>query len=247
MLKGKTVVITGANRGIGHAIVERMAEEGADVFACARKETEEFITEMECLAQKYSVDIIPVFFDLMSKDEILRGVQLIKKTKKNIDGLINNAGMVPSRHNFFTMGEDEIEQVLYVNLVRPMELTQYIARLMIRQNKGSIVNFSSIAALDGEPAELEYAISKGGMVSATKNLAIELGHYGVRVNAIAPGLTDTDMGNELDEESACQILQRTILGRKATPTEVANLAVFLVSDLSSYMTGQIIRVDGGMI
>lgn len=247
MLAGKNAVVTGANRGIGRAIVEKLACHGAGIFACARTESATFLKDMDELATKYSVCIQPVFFELEEEEQIKRGVDEIRKSKKSIDILVNNAGMIPVPHNFFMMEMSSMRQVMEVNLVMPMMLTQYISRIMMRQKKGSIINLSSVAAIDGEPAELEYAASKGGWIAATKKLAIELGAYGIRVNAVAPGLIYTDMGNQLSETEEKRILERTILKRKGRPEEIAESVLFLASDHSSYITGQIIRVDGGMI
>ena len=247
MLTGKSAVVTGANRGIGRATVEKLAQNGAGIFACARCETIEFVEDMKALAEKYSVSIMPVFFDLLDEQQVKNGVEAIRKTRKTIDILVNNAGIIPKSHTFFMMEMESMRQVLENNAIMPLMLTQYISRIMMRQKSGSIINIASVAALDGEPAEMEYAVSKGALVAATKKLAIELGAYGIRVNAIAPGLVQTEMGNQLNQQEEKRILERVIMRRKGTPEEIADSILFLASNCSSYITGQVIRVDGGMI
>lgn len=247
MLTGKSAVVTGANRGIGRATVEKLAQNGAGIFACARCETIEFVEDMKALAEKYSVSIMPVFFDLLDEQQVKNGVEGIRKTRKTIDILVNNAGIIPKSHTFFMMEMESMRQVLENNAIMPLMLTQYISRIMMRQKSGSIINIASVAALDGEPAEMEYAVSKGALVAATKKLAIELGAYGIRVNAIAPGLVQTEMGNQLNQQEEKRILERVIMRRKGTPEEIADSILFLASNCSSYITGQVIRVDGGMI
>ena len=202
---------------------------------------------MKALAEKYSVSIMPVFFDLLDEQQVKNGVEAIRKTRKTIDILVNNAGIIPKSHTFFMMEMESMRQVLENNAIMPLMLTQYISRIMMRQKSGSIINIASVAALDGEPAEMEYAVSKGALVAATKKLAIELGAYGIRVNAIAPGLVQTEMGNQLNQQEEKRILERVIMRRKGTSEEIADSILFLASNCSSYITGQVIRVDGGMI
>ena len=141
----------------------------------------------------------------------------------------------------------EIRDEFEVNFFAQMELTQYISRMMIRNKRGSIVNISACAAIDGNTGMLPYVSSKSAVIGSTKRLAIELGMYGIRVNSVAPGLTDTDMASQMEGGLEKDTLRHVILGRKADPEEIANVVAFISSDLASYMTGQIIRVDGGML
>ena len=141
---------------------------------------------------------------------------------------------------------DKVKRVFDVNFFGATILTQYIARLMMRQNSGSIVNVASIAGIDGTPAQYEYAASKAAMIGGTKNLAREFAASNVRVNAVAPGMIDTEMGAQIGTELKEQMLSKIIMNRMGKPEEIANVIAFLASDLSSFMTGQVVRVDGGI-
>ncbi|MDY3908554.1 MAG: SDR family oxidoreductase [Eubacterium sp.] len=246
MLTDKVAVVTGANRGIGRAILMKIAENHGTIIACVRKETDEFIAEIQMLSEKYQVEIHPLTFDLTREEEIKTAAVQMRKLTKKVDILVNNAGMIPEPHSFVMTGANSIRQVMEANFVGPMILTQYVARMMIRNQSGSIINFSSIAALDGEPGELEYVASKGAIASATRKLAIELGEYGIRVNALAPGLIDTAMGGAIDEENEAKLDERRVLKRRGSTEEIAEAVLYLASDKSSYVTGQVLRVDGGM-
>lgn len=246
MLTDKVAVVTGANRGIGRAILMKIAENHGTIIACVRKETDEFIAEIQMLSEKYQVEIHPLTFDLTREEEIKTAAVQMRKLTKKVDILVNNAGMIPEPHSFVMTGANSIRQVMEANFVGPMILTQYVARMMIRNQSGSIINFSSIAALDGEPGELEYVASKGAIASATRKLAIELGEYGIRVNALAPGLIDTAMGGAIDEENEAKLDERRVIKRRGSAEEIAEAVLYLASEKSSYVTGQVIRVDGGM-
>lgn len=246
MLRGKNAIITGARRGIGRATVEVFAQNGANVWACARKEDAAFEADMLQLAKRYDVWIEPVYFELTDEVQMRQAVRQMQKEKKSIDILVNNAGAVAQSTTFTMTSIEKIKEVFDVNFFSQMLLTQYIARLMLRQHSGSIVNLTSIAALDGEPAQLEYVGSKAAIAGATKKLARELGSQGIRVNAVAPGVIDTDMGNQMHPDLMNHMLEKTVLNRLGTPQEIANAIAFLASDLASYITGQVIRVDGGL-
>ncbi len=246
MLKGKNAIVTGARRGIGRAIIEIFAQNGSNIWACARREDDEFAADMRDTAEKYGVSIRPVYFDMESHMEIKNGVQDIVKEKKSIDILVNNAGIIPENRLFSMMSFDSLEKVFAVNFSSAMYLTQLVVRRMTRQNRGNIVNLASAAAVDGYPSQLEYVASKAALIGATRKLALELGESGIRVNAIAPSFTDTDMVKGSGQGLMEEMIQRTALKRLARPEEIAHVAMFLASDLSSYITGQTIRVDGGL-
>ena len=246
LLDNKTAVITGCRRGIGQATLERFAQNGAGVFACVRAVTDDFRARCEQLARENGVFIRPVGFDLASEEEIGRGIREIGAEKMSIDVLVNNAGIVPPKRLFQMTPVGEMEDVFAVNFFAAMRITQSISRMMARRKCGSIVNVSSIAALDGDPGQVEYAASKAAILGATRKLALELGASGIRVNAVAPGLTETDMLQGMEAGLQQRILERTVLKRAAQPQEIADVILFLASDLSSYLTGQILRVDGGM-
>lgn len=247
ILENKNAVITGCNRGIGRAILECFAINGANIWACMRTITDELITTCNELSAKYNVDIKLVELDLSSEDSVKDAAKKIIGDKKPIDILVNNAGMVPESKLFQMSSINYMKEIFEVNFFSQMLFTQYIIRVMTRQKKGSIVNMASIAALDGGPAQIEYVSSKAAIVGATKKLAAELGIYNIRVNAIAPGMTNTDMVKNMREDLYENTLNNVIMKRLAEPVEIANAVMFLASDLSSFITSQVIRVDGGIM
>lgn len=246
MLEGKNALITGARRGIGRATVETFAAFGANVWACARKQDDSFEEDMQRIADKYGVSIWPVYFDVTDEAQIKQAVQIIRKQKVSIDALVNMAGIVEDSTTFQMTSIDKMKHLFDTNFFAVTLLTQYISRLMARQNSGSIVNIASVAGLDGEPAQYEYAASKAAVVGATKHLARELAVNNIRVNAVAPGMIETEMGAKIEENLRDHMLNKIIMGRMGKPCEIANVVAFLASDYASYMTGQIIRVDGGI-
>lgn len=246
LLCGKNVIITGARRGIGRSTVEIFAEHGANIWACARKYDEEFISNMQSIAEKTSVEIWPVFFDVTNEQEVKQAVQMIRIQKISVDALINVAGIADESTSFQMTSMEKMRRVFDVNFFGVTLLTQYVSRLMARNQRGSIVNISSIAGLDGTPAQYEYASSKAAIIGGTRNLAHELASLNIRVNCIAPGIIETDMGAKVEENLKKEILSKVIMKRMGKPYEIANTAVFLASELSSFITGQVIRVDGGI-
>lgn len=246
ILTNKNAIITGARRGIGRATVEVFASQGANVWACARKKDEVFESEMESQAQKFGVQIWPVYFDVTDEDEVKEAIQNIRKNKMSINVLVNAAGIADESTSFHMTPIDKMKHVMDVNFFALSLVSQYVTRIMLRQKSGSVVNIASVAGIDGEPAQYEYVASKAAVIGATKNLARELIKYNIRVNAVAPGMIDTDMGEQISDSIKEEILSKTIMGRTGKPKEIADVIAFLASDMSSYMTGQIIRVDGGM-
>ena len=248
MLKNKNAIITGARRGIGRATVEVFASHGANIWACARAQNDAFEADIRAVAEKYGVTIWPVYFDVTDDAQMKQAVQAIHKQKLNIDVLVNIAGIASAGElaSFPMTAMEKMKRVMDVNLFAVALLTQYVSRLMTRQNSGSIINVASIAGLDGTPAQFEYAASKGAIIAGTKNLARELSKNNIRVNAVAPGMIETEMGAQIDDKLKENVLSKVIMGRMGKPVEIAEVIAFLASDCSSYMTGQIIRVDGGM-
>ncbi len=245
VLKNKSAIITGCRRGIGKATLERFAENGANVFAHARIKDDEFENLCKSYSDKYNVNVIPVYFDLLDENQIKDGIKKIFSMEKNIDILVNNAGIVNDVKLFQMMKINEIKDTFETNFYSQMLITQLVSRKMLINKSGSIINISSCAALDGNTGMLDYVASKAAVIGATKRLAIELGQYGIRVNAVAPGLTDTDMGSMMSDELEKETLSHLIIKRKAKPSEIADSVMFLASDMSSFITGQILRVDGG--
>jgi len=245
LLKEKTAVITGCLQGIGLATLDLFAQNGADIFACCQCETEEFIAHVLELEKKYKVEITPIYFDLSDEDAIKQAVRIIQKAKKPIDILVNIAGM--NRDAIFHMVTmDQLKDTFQINFFSQMLLTQYITKLMLKNKKGSVINISSIAGIDGNIGQLSYAASKAALISATKTLSQELGPKGIRVNAIAPGVIATAMTADLPEEAKTRLMSKSDIKRLGSPEEVANAIIYLASDLSSFVTGQVIRVDGGI-
>lgn len=245
MLKGKTAVITGCLQGIGQETMRVFAENGCNIFACAYKKTVEFEAEVRKLQEKYDVDIMPVYFDMFDNDSIKMAAREIQKAKRPIDILVNIAGI--TRDAIFQMVTmEQMQETFQVNFFSQILLSQYIVKLMLRNGKGSVIFTSSITGMDGNTGQLSYGASKAAIIAAMKTMSEELGPKGIRVNAIAPGVIKTPMTEVLDEKVIEEKLKDSKLHRMGTSEEVSNLILYLASDLSDYVTGQIIRVDGGI-
>ena len=247
MLKGKNALITGTNRGIGKSLLETFAKNGANVWACVRNVDEKFLNHCQEISQRYQVEIKPVAFEMTDDEQMKSAIKNIKAEKINIDVLVNNAGIVPENRLFNMASPSEMYKVFEVNFFSAMKLTQLVTKIMIRQKKGAIVNLASVSALDGEPGQFEYVSSKAALIGATKKLAHELGNFGIRVNAVAPGVVNVGVSESMADDLKNRMADATIMKRLGEPEEVANVVAFLASDLSSYMTGQIVRVDGGLL
>lgn len=245
ILKNKTALITGTNRGIGKAILEDFAKNGANIFAHARLETPEFLALIQRLSSKYNVDIRPVYFDLINDDMMKSAVKEIRSYKCNIDILVNNAGVL---HNssFQMSSEATLREHFDINFFAPFLLTQYVSKIMVKHNFGSIINIASIAALDGREGKAVYAASKAAIIAMSKVIATELGRFGIRSNCLAPGIITTEMVETMPPEAVKEFEMSTSLNRLGTPLEVAELVTFLASDSAKYITGQVIRIDGGL-
>jgi 3-oxoacyl-[acyl-carrier protein] reductase len=245
ILNGKNVIVTGSNRGIGREIVEVLTDYGANIFACSRKYNKDFENEMKLLSEKKNVVIENVYFDLCNQNEVKEGVKQIRASKRIIDGLVNNAGILSDYQSFMMKPIEQVKQCFEVDFFAQMEFTQYISRLMQRNRRGSIVYISSIAAQDGFFSSYDYVACKAAINAAMLQQAREMGESGIRVNAVAPGLVMTDMIKDNNEDNLNSIVPAIMLRRFGTIREVANAVMFLISDLSSYITGQVLRVDGG--
>ena len=244
-LSGKCFVVTGANRGIGKQIVERIVEVGGSVYACMRNVESAYLEWSHNIVKDNDTAIMPIVLDLSSDDSIKKASKEILSGKKAIDGIVNNAGITGPVSMFSMMTMEEIRETFEVNFFGPSFFTQRLLKNMIRNKRGSIVNISSVASLDGEPAQYAYVASKSAVNGATKKLASELASFGIRVNAVCPGMIDTEMGDVIEEQLESKLLNVTALARKGTATEIADIVRFLLSDESSFITGQIIRADGG--
>lgn len=245
-ITGRNAIVTGANRGIGYEIVRLFAKNGANIWACARTKSEDFEKEMQSLSEQCGVWIKPVYFDLMDEQSVKSSIQSIIKEKKNIDILVNNAGM-PYGGLLAMTPMNVLKDVFQVNFFSNVLIMQMVARQMMKQKSGSIINMASIGGIETAPGYLAYGSSKSALIYATKSVSKELGEYGIRVNAIAPGITETGMGNYKSQDEIDAVLKRCSLHRKADPIEIAQCALFLASDDSSFITGQTIIADGGRI
>ncbi len=244
LLEGKTAVITGGSRGIGKGIALRFAAEGANIAITNISDNEEFaaaVSEISALGVKAKgyVSDASVFVDAENViDEIV-------KDFGSVDILVNNAGITRDTL-LMRMTEEQWDQVLTVNLKSVFNLTKAAIRPMMKQKNGSIINMSSVVGVSGNAGQANYSASKAGIIGFTKSVAKELGSRNVRCNAIAPGFILTEMTSRLPEDVKSDWIAKIPLRRGGLPEDVANVALFLASDLSSYVTGQTISVCGGM-
>lgn len=244
MLKGKTAFITGTNRGLGRAFVEEFAKNGANVIAHARKDTQEFVSACAEVSERHGVKVTPVTFDMTDSGGMKRAVRKVISEKTPVNVLVNSAGV--AHGGFFQMTPiSKIREVFDVNFFAHIELTQLLLRWIAKCGNGSIVNIASISGVDLKVGNCAYGVSKAAMIAFTKTLAAECGPMGVRVNAICPGLSATDMGAQMEEKAGREMLARSAMNRLAEPEEIARVAVFLSSDAASFVNGQILSVDGG--
>ena len=246
LLKSKTAVVTGCNKGIGKKILEVFSANGATVFACVRNIDEKFESYLNELKQKFNNQIIPIQFDLNDEKKIKEAADKIITSNKLIDILVNNAAAIHTSIFQMTPGK-KLKELFEVNFFSQTIFTQYILKSMIKNKGGSIVYISSSSALDGNEGRSAYSSAKAAIIAQAKVLSRELGVHNIRVNSIAPGLTNTDMMKKNHQEKIInEMISRISLRRIANPEEIANVVLLLSSDLTSYITGQVIRVDGGM-
>ena len=246
MLAGKNIVVTGCLQGIGKETLRVFAENGANIFACAYKEDEEFKVYCEALAKSNNVEITPVYFDMMDNDSVKEAAKTIQKSKLEIHGLVNIAGI--NKDALFNMVTyQDMLDTFQVNVFSQIILSQYIVKLMQRyKTQGSIVFTSSITALDGNEGQVAYGASKAALIGAMRSMALELGGNGIRVNAVAPGVIATPMTEKLSEQVIEKKTKAMEIPRMGEAREVAETYLYLMSDLSTHVTGQVIRVDGGI-
>ena len=243
MLKEKVIIVTGAGRGIGQAMASVFAQNGAIVYAVdVRKgSVEEWNDEIN---QTSEGEVRPLYFDITDEKETKNAVMQIKKACGHIDGLVNNAG-VEFNELIGMINRENMEKMFSVNVFGTINMLQIVSRIMSRQeNGGSIVNIASMTALRGNRGQLVYSATKGAVVSLTKSAAKELAEKKIRVNAIAPGLTNTEMMKQADPEKLQSRINNICMGRLAEPEDIAKACMFMMSDLSSYVSGQVLAVDG---
>jgi len=244
LLDGKIAVVTGAGRGIGKAIALHLAGAGASVACCGRTLTNVEATVAEIAkggtkAGAYAVDVADA-------GQVGETCEKILKEFGRVDVLVNNAGV--TRDNLLMrMGEEEWDAVLDTNLKGAFHFTKVLSRSMLKQRSGRIINISSIIGLTGNAGQTNYAASKAGLIGFTKSVARELASRGITANAVAPGFIVTDMTSGLGADVQEALKTKIPLGRLGTPHDVANAVLFLASELGSYVTGQVLTVDGGMV
>lgn len=245
LLKGKVALVTGAARGIGKAIAMKLASAGADIAFTDLKEDEIFqetvkeISDMGVVCRGYASNAADF-------EETHKTVEKINKDFGHIDVLVNNAGITRDGL-IMRMSEQQWDMVININLKSAFNFTHALVPIMASQRCGSIINISSIVGMNGNAGQCNYSASKAGMIGLAKSIAKEMGSRGIRANAIAPGFIITAMTNALPEKVREEWNKKIPLRRGGTPEDIANVALFLASDLASYVTGQVIVCDGGMV
>lgn len=244
MLKGKNALVTGSNRGIGRAITELFIQNGANVWACSRTLPPDFDT-LETMAEKRGGWVRPVLFDMTDGEGRRQAIRAVTKEKLPVDILVNNAGR--TEISLFLNNKIEDMRALFeLNFFAQLEIAQLLGKRMITQKSGCIINMSSVVGLEPEAGRVAHGSAKAAFIMATRVMAKELGRFGVRVNAIAPGLmTNREENQTYTPEQIHQFTNETALGHMGTPGDIAQAALFLASDAAAYITGQVLRVDGG--
>ncbi len=239
LLENKICLITGAGKGLGRAALEAFLKEGAFVYAndCAEGCLEEY---------RGHPQVKILYFDVSDGQADKAAVLKIKREKERLDVLVNNAGVMKDAL-IGMVSRPLMEEIFAVNVFGTMELLQLAAKVMIRQKSGSIINLSSIVGITGNPGQLVYSASKGAVISLTKTAAKELGPMGIRVNAIAPGMIDTDMMRSVGEYHLQRHIGHIPCGRLGHPSEIADACVYLASDKASYVNGHILQVDASVL
>lgn len=246
LLSGKVAVVTGVNRGIGLAILNKFASYGSDIYGVVRSLDSNLIETGQKLEEKYQVSIKFFEADFADESQVNLVAKKILAEKRNIDVIVNNIGMAHNLSMFNLIKSSEIKYLFQINFFSAITFSQILVRSMMKSKRGSIVFISSSAAFDGG-ANIDYSASKAAIIGASRRMAVELGKFGIRVNVIAPGLTSTDMGNSMSEKDEKIALSRNVFKRKAEPDEIADVVSFFASDMSRFVTGQVLRVDGGLL
>ena len=245
MLKGKTAIVTGASRGIGRAVALKLASLGANIVLNYRSSEEEAIKVLEEV-KACGVEALKIKADISKIEEVQSMIDTAKEKFGIIDIMVNNAGITKDTL-IMRMKEEDFDSVIKVNLKGVFNCMKCIAPIMLKQKCGRIISLSSVVGLTGNAGQVNYAASKAGVIGMTKSLAKELGSRGITVNAVAPGFIETDMTNGLSDKYKDEYKKAIPLRRLGKPEDVANVIAFLASDMSSYVTGQVINVDGGMV
>jgi len=246
LLEGKTAVITGGSRGIGKGIAEVFAKHGANVaftYSSSSAAAEALATELTALgvkAKAYQSNAA----DFQAAQDLV--TEVLKDFDGKIDILINNAGITKD-NLLMRISEEDFDTVIEVNLKSVFNMTKAVQRTMLKQRQGSIINMSSVVGVKGNAGQTNYAASKAGIIGFSKSVALELGSRSIRCNVVAPGFIETEMTAKLDEKVVDSWRAEIPLKRGGSPEDIANACVYLGSDLSTYVTGQVLNVDGGML
>ncbi len=244
-LDGKVALVTGASRGIGHAIALKLAAAGADVavnYSGSEDAAQATVDAILALGRK----AIKVKANVGSADDVAAMVATVHETFGHIDILVNNAGITRDGL-LMRMKDSDWDDVININLKSIYLVTKAVSKIMMKQRSGKIINMTSVVGVTGNAGQANYSASKAGVIGFTKTCAKELASRGITVNAIAPGFIHTDMTDVLPDKVKDAMVEAIPLHRMAEPDEVANVALFLASELASYVTGQVINVDGGMV
>ena len=245
LLQGKTAIITGASRGIGSGIARVFAENGSNV-AFTYSSSVDSAMKLQDELLEHGVKVKSYKSDASDFNSSQKLITDVINDFGQIDILINNAGITKD-NLLMRMVEDDFDKVIEVNLKSVFNMTKAVQRTMLKQRKGSIINMSSVVGVKGNAGQTNYAASKAGIIGFSKSVALELGSRNIRCNVIAPGFIETEMTAKLDQSTVDQWRAGIPLKRGGTPNDIANACVFLASDMSSYITGQTIHVDGGML
>lgn len=241
----KTVLITGTSRGIGKSLLEAFAREGASIIALSRNTTDGMYQSfIETLKSKYETSVTVYEIDLSDTTALTKLIKEIAKTYPKVDVVINNAGIAFGAP-FVMTSQDKLKEVFEINFFAPVVIMQLMARKMMKQGSGCIINMASAGGIEANHGYLAYGGSKASLIYATKCLSKEVGKYGIRVNAIAPGLIDTSMGHYKNDVELNKVIERTSLKKMGDVDDVVSLCLYLASEKSKFITGQVIRVDGG--
>ena len=244
LLDGKVALVTGARKGIGKAVALKFAEQGADVAISCREMNDTVLATIAELEQ-YGTRVKAYASDAADFEQSHALVESVVADFGRIDILVNNAGITKDSL-MLRMTEEQWDAVINTNLKSAFNFVHAVTPVMARQRGGSIINMSSVVGVSGNAGQCNYSASKAGMIGLTKSIAKEMGSRGIRANAIAPGFIDTDMTAKLSDDMREQWVKSIPLRRGGTPEDVANVALFLASDLSSYVTGQVVNCCGGM-
>ena len=245
MLKGKVALVTGGSRGIGEAIALELAKNGADIAINYRSNNEKAEKVLEGI-KGFGVKAIAIKADISKEEDVKYLIKNVENQLGKIDILVNNAGITKD-NLVMRMKEEDWQQVMDVNLKGTFLCTKSVSRPIMKARYGKIINITSVVGIIGNPGQGNYSASKAGVIGFTKSMAKELGSRGIRVNAIAPGFIDTEMTDVLSEEIKETMLNGIPLMKFGNTKDIANLVVFLASERSDYITGQVINVDGGMV